>query len=438
MKPLKLLFSNKVKVEESMEEALQSSRNLKEMIMTMPMPMPIMPTYGIVLLALLGILILTILIIDLILLPKRRKMSEANQKELLKHAVITGGSSGIGLAMAKQLICTKKCQVITLLARNVKKLNDAQKELEEYADSIGIDKGSPTTTINIVSVDVADAEKIANVAKGLSTSVDKDAFPVPSMLFNVAGTSSAQTFVDTDYKEFDRLMSVNYLGSAYVTRAFLPYMVPVPTSDDKSDDKNDTKNAPKSPRAILFTSSQAGQCGVFGYTAYSASKFALRGFAEALQMEVGRDNVSVQVAFPPDTDTPGFETENIGKPEETMLISETSGLYEADDVAKKIVASALQSRPPFQIYFGLEGWMLSSLAAGMSPSPSIVDVLCQIFLSGILRFVSLFYLMDFRHIVAKVQKQRLAAGGDGNGNGMTDDHDGDGDKKKDGYQSISS
>ena len=84
--------------------------------------------------------------------------------------------------------------------------------------------------------------------------------------------------------------------------------------------------------------------------------------------------------------------------------------------------------------------MLSSLAAGMSPNPNALDVLCQIFLSGIFRVVSLFYLMDFRHIVAKVQKQRLAAGGDGNG--MTDDHDGDGDgdgdKKKDGYQSISS
>ena len=52
--------------------------------------------------------------------------------------------------------------------------------------------------------------------------------------------------------------------------------------------------------------------------------------------------------------------------------------------------------------------MLSSLAAGMSPVHTMLDVLCQIFLNGIFRFVSLFYLMDFRRIVAKVQKQRLA------------------------------
>ncbi len=221
MKPLKLLFG-KVEV----EEHLRSVESIQSTLEEIPIHVP---TYGIVLLALGGILILTILIIDLILLPKRRKLPEANQKELLKHAVITGGSSGIGLAMAKQLIA-RKCKVVTLLARNVKKLNDAQKELKQYASSID----SPTT-INVVSVDVSDAEKIANVAKSLSTSVDKDEFPVPTMLLNVAGTSTAQAFVDTDYKEFDRLMSVNYLGSAYVTRAFLPYMVP------KSDDKNAAK-----------------------------------------------------------------------------------------------------------------------------------------------------------------------------------------------------
>lgn len=352
-----------------------------------------LPTYGIVLIALGGILILAILIIDLILLPKRRNLSQANQKELLKHAVITGGSSGIGLAMARELIA-RKCKVITLLARNIKKLNDAKKELEEYSTSIN----SPTV-VNVVSVDVSDTEKISNVAKGLCTSVDKDAFPVPTMLLNVAGVSSAQAFVDTDYKEFDRLMSINYLGSAYTTRAFLPYMVP------KSDDKS---NSVKPPRSILFTSSQAGQLGIYGFTAYSASKFALRGIAEALQMEVGRDNVSVQVAFPPDTDTPGYEEEQIGKPEETKCISETSGLFQADEVAKKIIASALKARPPFQIYFGLEGWMLSSLAVGMSPAHTTLDTICQIFLLGIFRFVSLFYLMDFRRIVAKVQKQKLA------------------------------
>jgi 3-dehydrosphinganine reductase len=66
------------------------------------------------------------------------------------------------------------------------------------------------------------------------------------------------------------MMDVNYLGTVYVTRAVVPQM--------------------KARRAgrIVFVSSQAGQLGLYGYTGYSASKFALRGFAEALQMEVCR------------------------------------------------------------------------------------------------------------------------------------------------------
>ena len=78
-------------------------------------------------------------------------------------------------------------------------------------------------------------------------------------------------------------------------------------------------------------------------------------------------------------------------------------------VAKKIVSSSLQKRPPFLIYFGLEGWMLSSLTAGMSPAHTIVDTLCQIFLNGLFRFISLFYLLDFRNTVRKVGSQKKEA-----------------------------
>ena len=60
---------------------------------------------------------------------------------------------------------------------------------------------------------------------------------------------------------------------------------------------------------------QAGQIGIFGYTAYSASKFALRGFSEALQMELRPHNIYLHVAYPPDTDTPGYKEEMaVGKP----------------------------------------------------------------------------------------------------------------------------
>ena len=50
--------------------------------------------------------------------------------------------------------------------------------------------------------------------------------------------------------------------------------------------------------------------GIYGYVAYSASKFGLRGLAEALQQEVIADNIHVSLIFPPDTDTPGFAEGN--------------------------------------------------------------------------------------------------------------------------------
>lgn len=63
-------------------------------------------------------------------------------------------------------------------------------------------------------------------------------------------------------------MEVNYLGSVYPTRAVITTM------------------KERRMGRIMFVSSQAGQIGLFGYTAYSPSKFALRGLAESLQMEV--------------------------------------------------------------------------------------------------------------------------------------------------------
>lgn len=71
------------------------------------------------------------------------------------------------------------------------------------------------------------------------------------------------------------MMDLNFLGGVNVTKAALKGM----------KDNNGGR--------IVFISSQAGQVGVFGYTAYSASKFALRGFAESLQMEVLNDFASV-------------------------------------------------------------------------------------------------------------------------------------------------
>ena len=96
-------------------------------------------------------------------------------------------------------------------------------------------------------------------------------------------------------------MNVNYMGSVYCTKSVVESM--------------------KRRRfgRIAYVSSQAGQIGIYGYTAYSATKFALRGFVEALQMELKPYNIFCTLSYPPDTDTPGLKEENIGKVQLTSL-----------------------------------------------------------------------------------------------------------------------
>jgi len=71
-------------------------------------------------------------------------------------------------------------------------------------------------------------------------------------------------------------------------------------------------------------------------------------------------------------------------------------------VAKGMVSAAIAARPPFFVSFGVEGWLLATLSSGMSPAHRFVDAVAQILFMGFFRFLSLFFLMDFRRIVAKV------------------------------------
>lgn len=94
----------------------------------------------------------------------------------------------------------------------------------------------------------------------------------------------------------------------------------------------------------LFPYSYVGfPAGIFGYSAYCCTKFALRGLAESISMELRPYNVSVTLSLPPDTDTPGFAIEELTKPLETKLISSNSELVKPDVVAGALVRDALVS-----------------------------------------------------------------------------------------------
>uniref|UniRef100_A0A673LH86 3-dehydrosphinganine reductase n=1 Tax=Sinocyclocheilus rhinocerous TaxID=307959 RepID=A0A673LH86_9TELE len=282
------------------------------------------------------------------------------------HVVVTGGSSGIGKCIAME--CYKHGAFITLVARDEHKLVQAKKEVEKCAIN---DK---QVCISLVCLYIFKC-KYAQEKLG----------PV-DMLVNCAGTSISGKFEEVEVDRFKKLMEVNYLGSVYPTRAVVTTM------------------KERRMGRIMFVSSQAGQIGLFGYTAYSPSKFALRGLAEALQMEMKPYNIYVTVAYPPDTDTPGFAEESKTKPLETKLISETSGVCQPEQVAKIVVKDAVQGN--FTSSFGPDGYMLSALTCGMSPVTSITEGLQQIVTMGLFRTIALFYLGSFDSIVRRCMIQR--------------------------------
>nr|XP_039259981.1 3-ketodihydrosphingosine reductase-like [Styela clava] len=293
------------------------------------------------------------------------------------HVMITGGSSGIGLAIAKE--CARLGGFVSIIARNEKRLEEAKVEIEKVMKA-----GGEKQKVITIQLDVAeDPEKVKTAIK----QAEEKLGPV-DFLFNCAGISHAQKFEDTDPEVFARVMKVNYLGTVYPTLAVVHGM------------------KQRKQGRIIFTSSQAGQLGVFGYTAYSASKYALRGLAETLHMEVKPHNMAVTMAFPPDTDTPGFHMENEGdlKPEETKIISETSGLHSADSVAKRIVCDAIKGE--FLSTIGLEGFLLGQITSGMSPCNSTLSALIQGTLLGLFRIVGLAFIRNFDSIVEKCARKQ--------------------------------
>lgn len=81
--------------------------------------------------------------------------------------------------------------------------------------------------------------------------------------------------------------------------------------------------------------------GIFGFSGYCCTKFALRGLAESIAMELNPYDVSVTLSLPPDTDTPGFAVEELTKPLETKLISAAGSLVKPEAVAAALINDAL-------------------------------------------------------------------------------------------------
>lgn len=204
------------------------------------------------------------------------------------------------------------------------------------------------------------------------------------MLVNCAGLALCGRFEAIDIEDAKMMMDVNYFGTYYPTRYVLPKM-------------REAQDG-----IIVITASQAALMGIYGYSAYTASKFALRGLAETIAMEAKQDGVTVTLALPADTDTPGFERENKEKPEETKIISGNGGLKHPKDVGEQIVRDALACN--FFSILGFESWILSSISVGASPWCGPFLTLFHVIFSGPLRLVALGIHWHCQYVIKKCRK----------------------------------
>lgn len=202
-----------------------------------------------------------------------------------KHVVITGGSSGIGLACAKRLFREGAC--LTLIARNEKKLARAKKEVESIRDELMDCRSKLVASDSWVSTKSVDATNLEAV-KAAMAAIDEHC-PIDILLCN-AGIVRTGLVEDLSSSDVQEQMNTNFLGSVYPVQAILPAM-------------KERAEAGREPGAIVFMCSMAALSFWYGAAVYTASKYAVRGFAEALRLELLPYRIQVSCICPGFTET---------------------------------------------------------------------------------------------------------------------------------------
>jgi short-subunit dehydrogenase len=183
-----------------------------------------------------------------------------------KRVLITGASTGIGRVAAK-LFIEEGTRVIAV-ARTAERLETLASEL-----------GGPPKIVPIVA-DVTDAASMDAMARRVL-----DDGGAPDVVVANAGIGVDSLFTETPDAAYEQVLAVNVLGVVRTVRPFVSEMVE------------------RGSGRILMISSIVGKRGIPHYAAYSASKFAVHGIAEALRTELHGTGVSVGVVCPASTET---------------------------------------------------------------------------------------------------------------------------------------
>lgn len=192
-----------------------------------------------------------------------------------KVAIVTGGTKGIGKAIAKALLSEGARVVIA--SRNTDNINSAVKALSPISKQIY------AKHLDVSSFE--QSNELVNWAIGQFQKID--------ILVNNAGIGHFAKLTDITESDYDKVMNTNLKGVFNICKAVLPHMI---------EKKNGN---------IINIASLGGKHGFASGTIYCASKFALRGFSESLMLEVREHNIRVISIYPGSVDTEFSNESNI-------------------------------------------------------------------------------------------------------------------------------
>lgn len=236
-----------------------------------------------------------------------------------QNVVITGGSSGIGLATAVEF--AKLGAKLFLIARDEKRLAGAAAHIVKT-----LGREVPIVTL---SANVADRSQIEAVIQNIG----QDYGGIHTLIAN-AGLRQGLRFEDDSLAEIEQSMNVNYWGAVYALKVAWPYLKVAQHGH------------------IGFVSSVAGYVGLIGYSSYAPAKFALTGLAECIRMEAKDYGIGVTIVFPPDTDTPMLKQEREHSLAECLALSKHASVMAPETVATQFVSGIVNYR--FEVICNLE------------------------------------------------------------------------------------
>jgi len=229
-----------------------------------------------------------------------------------QHVIITGASKGIGLCLARLLLA--RGAIVSNLSRS--------------AGPVG----------QHFACDMAD-----DPAHGFLAALNANG--PPDILVLNAGITMPGLLSELDPQSFRDQMEVNFFAAVEITRVAIKSMQP--------------------GSRLVFVASGAAYVGIQGHSAYCASKFALRGFAESMRGELKLKGILVSIAYPPNTDTQMLADECAELSVETRAITTSAKTHSANDVAAKLLRGIDKTR--FEIPIGLEMRLLGRFHSVFKP-----------------------------------------------------------------------